>query len=299
MAAIGAACSRETGPDTPPSPSASSATPSLPQRDFTAPGEATAVVKELVAAAGTIHAIKVEITRRQASLSVVSGMRATTWAWRDGRVAVVDSDTEYVGQAIFDPRDFNVADLAGMFAVAETAARSSAGQMLQIVEYADRAVYMTVTTNPESQTVFFTRDGAVVPQVDVSTAAGLTAALGEVIGTKSTVLALGVLPNQGGVWVDTSAGDTLVRTLRRSRFPVRLATRRESSTLLPFDPRVVAPSVVLATLERLSARLKGTPGPGWGVTVDARDASGEPRMYWSLGNQQAVTTLTGVNITPR
>ena len=77
-------------------------------RYFLGPGEATAVIKELVATAGTINAIKVEISAHDASLSIVSGMTAKTWAWRNGTILVVDSDTQYVGQEIFDPRDYEI-----------------------------------------------------------------------------------------------------------------------------------------------------------------------------------------------
>src|SRR5665811_1402490 len=99
-----AGCSSTASTSTSDSP-ASTPTPSssIPVRDFLEPGEATAVIKELVAAAGTINAIKVEISAHEASLSIVSGMTAKTWAWRKGTILVVDSDTQFVGQKIFDP----------------------------------------------------------------------------------------------------------------------------------------------------------------------------------------------------
>jgi hypothetical protein len=194
------------------------------------------VVRELVSAAGTINAIKVEISVHEASLSIVSGMTATTWAWRNGKIAVVDSDTQYVGQKIFDPRDFDVSDIAGMFSTAAKLAKSDSGQQLQIVEYADRTVYMTVTTNPESLTVFFRQDGSLVSQVDLTTLSGIGEAYNDVVSSKRYVNALGILPNQGGMYVDVAVLDTIVRTVRQPRLPVRTTTRRETTTLAPFDP---------------------------------------------------------------
>ena len=206
-------------------------------RDFLGPGEATAVVKELVTAAGTINAIKVEISAHEASLSIVSGMTAKTWAWRNGTILVVDSDTQFVGQEIFDPRDYDVSDISGMFEKAATLAKSDSGQQLQIVEYADRTVYMTVTTNPESLTVFFRKDGSLVSQVDLSTLSGIQEAYRDVVGTKRFINALGILPNQGGMYVDVAVLDTIVRTVRQPRLPVRTTTRREATTLVTLRPR--------------------------------------------------------------
>ena len=173
--ALGLAACSSTASTSPSSSPSSTPTPSssIPVRDFLEPGEAAAVIKELVAAAGTINAIKVEISAHEASLSIVSGMTAKTWAWRNGTILVVDSDTQFVGQEIFDPRDYDVSDISGMFEKAATLAKSDSGQQLQIVEYADRTVYMTVTTNPESLTVFFRKDGSLVSQVDLTTLPGI------------------------------------------------------------------------------------------------------------------------------
>jgi hypothetical protein len=257
------------------------------------------VVKELVAAAGTINAIKVEISVHDASLSIVSGMTATTWAWRKGKIEVVDSDTQYVGQKIFDPRDFNVSDITGMFSTAATLAKSSSGQQLQIVEYADRTVYMTVTTNPESLTVFFRQDGSLVSPVDLTTLAGIREAYLDVVGSKSYVNALGILPNQGGMYVDVVVLDTIVRTVRQPRLPVRTTTRREDTTLAPFDPATVKPTVVASSLDKICAKANlDSPPAGWTLEIDTKDNTAEPRMYFTVNGEQTVMTLDGVDVTP-
>lgn len=289
-----------TRPSATPTPSKATPSSSVPQRDFTKPGEAPAVVKELIAAAGTINAIKVEISVHDASLSVVSGMTAKTWAWRNGKIEVVDSDTQFVGQKIFDPRDFDLSDVAGMFARAAKLAKSGSGQQLQIVEYADRTVYMTVTTNPESLTVFFRQNGTLVSQVDLTTLAGLQEAYNDVVGTKKLVNALGILPNQGGMYVDVAVLDTIVRTVRQPRLPVRTATRREATTLAQFDPALVKPAVIASSLAEISAKADNnqTPSPGWSLVVDCRDKTPEPQMYFTVGGSQTVMTLDGVDVTP-
>ena len=257
------------------------------------------MIKELIEAAGTINAIKVEISIHDASLSIVSGMTAKTWAWRSGKIEVVDSDTQYVGQAIFDPRDFDVSKIAGMFATAAALAKSDAGQQLQIVEYADRTVYMTVTTNPESLTVFFRKDGSLVSQVDLTTQAGIQEAYDDVVGTKKYVNALGILPNQGGMYVDVAVLDTIVRTVRQPRLPVRTTTRREVTTLAPFDPALVKPSIIASSLDKICAKAGlASPPAGWSLVVSSKDNTPEPRMYFTVNGDQTVMTLEGVDVTP-
>ncbi len=257
------------------------------------------MVKELVEAAGTIMAIKVEISVHDASLSIVNGMTAKTWAWRDGTILVVDSDTQYVGQAIFDPLDYDVSDIAGMFKTAATLSKSDSGQQLQIVEYADRAVYMTVTTNPESLTVFFRKDGSLVSQVDLTTLSGLLEAYRDVVGTKKLINALGILPNQGGMYVDVAVLDTIVRTVRQQRLPVRTSTHRENTTLAPFDPALVNPAIIASSLYKIceKANLQSPPA-GWSLEVDSKDGTAEPRMYFTVDGNQTVMTLDGVDVTP-
>jgi hypothetical protein len=281
-------------PSSTPTPSAS-----VPGRNFLEPGEATLVVRELVAAAGTINAIKVELSATEAVMSVVSGMTAKTWGWRNGAVVVIDSDTQFVGQAIFDPRDYDVSDLAGMFGAAATLAKSSSGQQLQIVEYADRAVYMTVTTNPESLTVFFRKDGRLISQVDLTALAGIQEAYADVVGAKKAINALGILPNQGGMYVDVAVLDTIVRTVRQPRLPTRSVTRRETTTLSTFDPTLVKPEIIYSSLERICIKAgTTTPQPGWSLVVSAKDGTPDPRMYFSVNGVQTTMTLAGVDVTP-
>ncbi len=268
-------------------------------RDFTEPGEARKIVEELISAAGTIQAIKVEVERTFASLSVVSGMEARTYAWRDGHITKVESDTRYVGQAIFDPRDFHFDDLSSLFATARSLAKSTAPQQLQIVEYSDRVVLMTVTTNPESATVFFRKDGTLISPVDLTTAAGLAEAMTDAIGSKKLVLAIGVLPGNGGCYVDSTGGDgVIVRSIRMPKLPVRIASRREATALEPFNPLIVKPSIVVATLRKALDK-QGVSVAPWSVTIDRRGGVSEPRMYFSVAGTDLVTTLTGVDVTPR
>lgn len=273
---------------------------SVPARDFLNPGEATAVIKELIAAAGTINAIKVEISAHDASLSVVSGKTAKTWAWRDGMIEVVDSDTQYVGQKIFDPRDFDVSGIANMFSTAAILAKSDLGQQLQIVEYADRTVYMTVTTNPESLTLFFRQDGSLVSQVDLTTAVGIQEAYVDVVGTKRSINTFGILSNQGGLYVEVASSGTIVRTVRQPRLPVRTTTRNGETTAASFDPSLIKPAIVASSLAATCAKSNlQQPPAGWSLEIISKDKTTGPLMYFNFNGNVTVLTLDGVDVTPR
>jgi len=286
-----------TTPSASPTPTPSPSGPVV--RDFTEPGEARQVIEELITAAGTIQAIKVEIEKGFASLSIVSGMEARTYAWRAGVISLVESDTRFVGQAIFDPRDFKFDDLGSLFATAAALSKSTASQQLQIVEYSDRVVLMTVTTNPESTTVFFRKDGTLISPVDLSTAAGLAEAVSDAVGTKRSILALGVLQGNGGCYVDTSGGDgVIVRTIRMPKLPVRTAARREPTTLQPFSPALVKPPIVVEVLQKARAKAGASAAP-WSLVIDRRGGVAEPQMHFTIGGTELVTTMTGVDITPR
>jgi hypothetical protein len=271
------------------------ASPSAPAAiDFTAPGRAVWALDELIQAAGSARAIKVELDATSASLSVVIGQQAETWAWRDGVVQAVESDTAYVGQTIFDPRRFDLTDLGRLFRQAEVWAESAKSQRLHIVEYADGQVYMTVTTTPESAPVFFRSDGTLVRQLDLTTAAGLAVGLADAVAGRSDVLAIGLDPASGGVWADRlGRPGQVVRTLRMPRLPARQIEREETVDGPTFDPAWVRPQAiasVIASLERLTGH---SPTDGLSWVIGPVDQDGPPLMVFSLGGQEVRASLDG------
>jgi hypothetical protein len=285
-----AACTPDDTPPSPPSASVGSPTPS----PLTQPGQVTAALDDLIAAAGSAHAIKVELDAASVTLSVVIGQVATTWAWRDGVVAPVESDTAYVGQAIFDPRTFNLAHLDALLEQAEAVAGSNKQQRLHIVEYADGHVYMTVTTNPESVPVFFRADGSLIEALDLTTAYGLGVALSEATAEHSIVIAIGLDPATGGLYADArGVAGQIIRTLRMPQLPPRNTIRQDQTPLTSFDPHLVRPQVVGRMLEQLP-ELTGHAGDTVDLVIDCRDGEVQPAMYFTVGNQVIKTSLAGV-----
>jgi len=73
-------------------PAVSSGSASATSQSLLKPGAARSAVDELVAAAGTHEAVKVDISATEASLSIVRNGQPLTWAWTDGVVGRAQSD---------------------------------------------------------------------------------------------------------------------------------------------------------------------------------------------------------------
>jgi hypothetical protein len=288
-----AACADgQANPAAPASVSAS-ATPS-PDADLNQPGQAAAAIEALIAAAGSAHAIKAELDATTASLSVVIGQDAVTWQWRDGTATRVESDTAYVGQAIFDPRDFNLRSLGDLFRRAAQVAGASQRQRLHIVEYADGHVYMTVTTNPESAPVFFLPDGSLVKTLDFQSASGIAQGLAEAAAGRSHIIAAGLDAASGGAYVEArGVWGQIVRSLRMSQLPPRDTVRSEFTALGEFNPHVIDAAAISRVLARLPS-LTGHADGAVALAIDRRDGADEPAMYFSAGGRELKTTLSGV-----
>lgn len=283
-------------PSTPAAPTASVTTPAV---DLTAPGVAQRVVRELVAASGSTQVLIVDIRPHEASVSVLVGAEPHTWAFRDGTIKEVSSDLAFVDQVAFDPERFNLADVGALFRTAAELAGSAEGQQLQIVDlqrvdHSPDDVKMSVSTNPETRTVFFNADGSLVPTLDFHTEAGIAHGLADARGahTSASTVAVG---SEVGAFVEFPGleGDTIVRRQRTARFPVTASPRGGDDTLDLFDPRLVDAAAVWRVLQRYAAVGSFGPTTSWSVVVDQRDGIAAPRMHFTVGGARLVTDLAG------
>jgi len=203
------------------------------------------VVAELHRVASELPALKLDVTATQATLTVLDHEdQVRTYRWRDGVISVADSDVQNLGQASFNPTTFPLGDLRRILDVAALHATSSENQVLQVVEYRGGEVYMTVTTRPESSTVFFHRDGTVVKALDTHSVADITSGLKAVTGATQVVLAVGFSP-QEGYWADVPKGEGVIeRRTRLGSLPTFTAQRTETLGLEPFDPLLLDASVI-------------------------------------------------------
>lgn len=293
-AAALAGCTPAVSPTVTPSPVA----PSSASPDYTQPGAARAALRALQSAAGARPAIKVDITRTRVELVVLEQNTAKTWAWRDGKAVQVDGDTQYVGQTTFNPDDYALDDVAALFTQAADVSGSRSGQELQVVEYSPGRVYMTATTSPESQTVFFTRDGALVSTLNLTSADGLRSGLADAVDERPALYAISINPSVG-VTADgpgtTPAGQPgILRATRAPKYPTRTEIRSDKpATPLTFDPGVVDPGVLATLLARYA-------GPNHSLvtaTIDRRDGLSEPTIRISVDGRVVVCDLAGNDIT--
>ena len=298
-------------------PSASaSATPA----PLTAPGAARTAIDELMAAAGSHQAVKVDITPTEASLSIVRNGKAYTWAWTHGVVGPAQSDIADVNQASFDPSTFNIDNVGELFQVAADISGSHQNQELQIVEYNQGQVLMTVTTNPESATVFFRPDGTVVHTLDFSTAAGISEALRDCLGTATEAGAIGYNPGSG-LYVDLPGSQPgVIDVVTRPKSLPRWAASEKGQLPQAFEVSLVQPAVIARIVQLASigapvspsavapsTGASGTSGPApsaddsaassvhW--VIDRRDKLAQPVLRVTAHGRTRAFTLDGTEVT--
>ena len=256
------------------------------------------MVRRLIAKAGTPQLIQVEITKEWAAITVVKDSQAETWAWRDNTIKRVDTDVAYVQQTIFSIDDFDITDVGGLFGTATRISGSDRDQELQIVDSSAGQVFMSVSTVPESRTVFFYPDGALLPTLEFSTEGGIRRGLEDATGTRTTAVAVGVQSNLGA-WLDfPGSTTTTIRRLRTASVPVTINERSQRPELPSFPVSRVRASAIWRVLADARQRDAFELGTRWQVTIDDRARTGVPRMYFTIGTTSLVTDLDGHQVSP-
>lgn len=282
-----------------PSPSTPASSPATPAVDLTRPGEARAVIAQLSGRSGTQQAIRVTITRWEATLTYVEKDKARTLQWRQGEISEMDSDVAWIQQAQFTPAEFALDDVGALFDRAAAVSSSAETQELQINEYNEGRVLMTVTTTPESSTVFFRADGSLINTLDFTTTSGVTEALADLTDSSTALLGLGYSPDLG-MWVDVVARPGVVeRRIRPAKLPPYHAERNASTTMDTFEPSVIRPEVIATQL--LLASL--VPGQSQRAEVtfvmDRRDGEASPVLRFTVQGSTTLRDLDGNDITER
>jgi hypothetical protein len=252
------------------------------------------MVARLMEHAGSTRVVDVELTRTEARLTIITGQGVVTYGYRDQQIEPVDSDIAYVGQAIFDPRTFDLDDLGDLFAQAGEAAGSAQNQQLQICDYDSGHIYMTVTTNPDTVPVFFSPDGHRIDPFDPGDPAQLAPALAQVIGTATAVVDLGV-DSANGVYADLAAGPgQILHVVRNSRYPVRDQLKPQAAQPDAFDPLPITADQLCAILNRAASHLGKTPADGVSLVVQRQPGQTDPTVTVTIGGKTARLSLTAV-----
>jgi hypothetical protein len=276
--------------------SSPASTPAGP--DFTEPGVAASMVTSLLTDAGSERALMVEIAKDRVQVSVLSAEgKPVTWAHRDGKSAEVPSDLAYVDQATFDVSRFNISNVGGLFRAAASMSGSEEDQSLTIVDYSGGEVVMSVSTLPESRTVFFNPDGSLLEPLNFDAPGGIVNGIKEAIGLQLTVYSVTVQSDQGA-WADYPGEKegTTVRRTRTAKVPVTTNIRNETSSLQVFLAARIHPDAVWKIVDAVRGTAGVPEDAKWSVVIEDRDHTGVPRMYFTIGPTSVTTDLTGTVI---
>ena len=281
------------GPGATPTSASITATPADP--DFSEPGAAESMVESLLTDAGSRQALMVEITTDSVQVSVLAAdAKPVTWAHRDGKSAEVPSDLAYVDQATFDVAKFNISRVGGLFRAAASMSGSEEKQSLTIVDYSGGEVMMSVSTFPESRTIFFNPDGSLLAQLNFDTPDGMAAGIKEAVGLQLTVYSVTVQSDEGA-WADYPGNEegTTVRRTRTAKVPVTTNIRKETPPLTVFVAARIRPDAVWKVVDAVRGTSTVPADAPWSVVIEDRDSSGVPRMYFSIGPTSLTTDLNG------
>lgn len=279
-------------PSSAPSNSPTAASPTGP--DFTQPGAASAMAELLLSKAGNDKALMVEITKETVQVSVLDAAdKPVTWAYRNGELGQVSSDLAYVDQATFDVSGFNISDVGALFRGAAGVSGSEEDQSLTIVDYSGGEVMMSVSTVPESQTVFFNPGGSLLETLNFDAPGGVARGIEQAIGARIMVYSVSLESDQGA-WVDFPGDqETTVRRTRTSKVPVTTYVRPETVDLPLFGVARVNPDAIWKAVDAVRGTSEIPEEAKWSVMIDDRARLGVPRMYFNIGSKSMVTDLAG------
>lgn len=272
---------------------AGSPSPSPSALDFTRPGVAQSMVQQLLTQAGSQRALMVEVTTSTVQVSVLKDHQPLTWAYRDGTAAKVTSDLAYVDQATFDVTGFNLGDVGALFRAAAGQSGSSSSQSLTIVDYSAGEVMMSVSTEPESRTIFFSPKGALMEVLDFETVGGISRGLEDVIGAQSVVYSVAVVSDQNVSAEFPGTNSTTIRRTRAAKVPAITTVRSGSGDLVLFAPSRINPAAIWRVVEQVRGTGEVASQANWSLTIDNRDKLSLPRMYFAFGFKVVVADLSG------
>lgn len=280
-----------------PSTPAASSTSIAPDDDLYTPGLARQVMESLVVAAGDADIVRVTFTRTKATLTISQSTQTgqpVTYSWQAGEITSNDEGRDTVNATPFDPLDFSFDDLEGLFTQAAEVAGSASNQELQINEYNHGSVMMTVTTNPESLTVFFNPDASMVPQLDYRTADGIAQGVQEAVERFQTVNSITISQGEQ-VIVDTQISETVVeRHIRPATVPLYISKRKDTLESVRFDPSLIDPEAIALLVRTGSGLLDHDNTSPADITIYQPEDADEPIMVVSKDGSSLVTDLHGV-----
>lgn len=264
----------------------------LPVEGNLAQGDnAAKVVAALHEAAAGLPAVKLDVTLTQATLtSLTPDKNVVSFRWSDGVLDATSTDFQYLGQATFDPDDYPLKSLGRMFDVADL--RGVHGDPIyQVQEYREGQVFQTVSSLPETATVFFLLDGSAVPDLGVSTTVDITDGLAAVTKDARNITQFG-FSTERGFWADIPDKDGILTRTRVGAVPT-FETRRSEAPGEGFDPELIDPKGISKAL----AQFREEPGQACSATIDKSLGRSMPVITAVCGGETFYADLEGRDMT--
>jgi hypothetical protein len=290
---VGASASATPEAGASPSPTVAFPVPMSITQDLTA-GGAKQIVRRMMEITSNRPALKLDVSASEVTLTVLdTTQKPFTLRWRANQITPADSDIQYLGQTTFRPTDYPLGNISELFDTATRMGATGAEKVLQIVEQRSGEVYLTVTTTPETKTVFFEKDGTAVRNLGYTTVADLTDGLAAVIAGSRAATQIGFGPNTG-YWIDLPANNGITeRRIRSAALPVYTTRLKETSSLTPFDPTQLDALVLARSIQKFNPGSRAE----CKIEVDNRYRRKTPIIRYDCGGRVHFTDPDGTEYT--
>lgn len=287
-----------TPPATPESPSTpASVNPTAFPRPLPVTGNLTdgsnalRVVKALDDAAGHRPALKLDVTPDSATLTVLTGDRqALAYQWSNDALDLATTDFQYLKQGTFTPTDYPLASIGTMFKEAQRLGVKG-DLVFQIQEYGQGSITQSISSRPETTTVFFRPDATPVPRIGVETARDVAAGLEAVTKGLPRITQFG-FSKERGYWAFAPADEQIVTRIRKDQVPT-FETRKSGTTEdMPFDASLIDPAAALQAI----THARTSDDEQCQLTVEQTKRWPEPFMTVRCGVRTTHASLAGEDI---
>lgn len=270
--------------------------PSLPQKFYVSTplidGGAATVVARLHELSGLRPALKLDVSADEVTLIVLdSDQTARGYRWREGVIETAETDVQYLLQTTFWPTDFALGNVHLIFDNAALLGTSTSNQVLQVVEYRPGNVFMSVTTTPETGTIFFRKDGSVFRSLNTTSVADIREGVADVTVGGREVDSIGFSEQLGYYAELTTVDGATERRSRMANRPTFYSTRTGVSSLESFDPDLVDAASIARVIA--SHRAAGE----CAVTIDNRFERVQPVVTYECGQKRFHSDLQGRDMT--
>lgn len=259
-----------------------------------ATGGAKQIVRRMMEITNNRPALKLDVSTSEVTLTVLdTTQKPFTLRWRANQITPADSDIQYLGQTTFRPTDYPLGNINDLFDTATRMGATGMEKIMQIVEQRSGEVYLTVTTIPETKTVFFEKDGTPVRNLGYTSVADLTDGLAAVIAGSRAATQIGFGPNTG-YWIDLPANNGITeRRIRSAALPVYTTRIKEASSLTPFDPTQLDALVLARSIQKFNSGSKAE----CKIEVDNRYRQKTPIIRYDCGSKVHFTAPDGTEYT--